>query len=325
MKMIIAIKYVFLIFLTTSLLCALEFQVHENNSKTLNAIRASGDMQYNDAEKLDHYLSKLPYKKHTAIYFDSQGGNLYGGMKLGKHIKDHRIKTVIDGYKICASACALAFLGGTDRDGNKWMSSTTASRLGFHAFSNADGTQYADIDKTQHIVADILRYGEYVNAPMEIFIKNFSTPSDKIYWFSTQEELNLGIKVWDIENERFVNIGYKETKIKYNSPPQQKASDFIRKYFSDLKQVPYSQTWNMLSSSMKHKVKSFDNYKKWWNNQVDKVVLQSVEETGSNTVKARLKYYLKNGKTTCSQDIFKLQIHEGKWFIYDQEYKNCID
>lgn len=302
---------------------ALDFSIHENNSKTLNAIMASGEIKYNDVEKLNHYLSRLPRKKHIAIYFDSPGGNLYGGIQLGKYFRQNKIKTVIQGYKTCASACALAFLGGTDYKGNKWMSSTTKSLLGFHSFSSADGSRYADRDQTQKTVAEILRYGQYVNAPMEIFIKNFSTPSDKMYWFSMQEELSLGIKVWDIQNKRFVRDIHTENKPYNNAPLQQSASEFIKQYFTELKQVPYSQTWNMLSSSMKQNV-SLDKYTKWWGKQVDRVVIESTKEVRSNVVQVKLKYYMKNGKITCSLDTFTLQRDSGSWFIYNQKYENCL-
>ncbi len=322
MHRIIAMKYIFLLCLIVfSPLSALDFSVHGNNSKTLNAIMASGEIQYNDVDKLDRYLSRLPQKKHTAVYFDSPGGNLYGGIRLGKYFRQHRIKTVIQGYKTCASACALAFLGGTDYKGNKWMSSTTKSLLGFHSFSNADGSHSADSDQTQKTVADILQYGQYVNAPMEIFIKNFSTPSDKMYWFSTREELTLGIKVWDVENERFVKSDYISNKV-YNYPASQSPSDFIKKYFSDLKQVPYSQTWNMLSNSMKEKA-NLENYTKWWDGQVDRVSLESIKKSRSNVVKVRLKYYMKNGKIICTQDTFTLRENGNSWLIDKQRYKKC--
>jgi len=219
-------------------------------------------------------------------------------------------------------ACALAFLGGTDYKGNKWMSSTTKSLLGFHSFSSADGTHYADRDQTQKTVSDILQYGQYVNAPMEIFIKNFSTPSDEMYWFSTREELALGIKVWDIGNERFIQSNYSGNKT-YNHPStHQNPSDFIKKYFNDLKHVPYSQTWNMLSSSMRQKV-NLENYIKWWDGQVNRVVVERINELRSNVVKVKLKYYMKNGKITCMKDTFTLRKNGNSWLIDKQNYKKC--
>jgi len=314
----IKIKTVFFYFIFCGLsLYGLEFSQHENDSKTLNAIMATGEIRYDDVEKLDRYLSHLPRKKHTAIYFDSPGGNLLGGIRLGRYFKKNGIKTVIQGDSICASACALAFLGGTDRYGNKWMSSTTSSLLGFHAFSKGDRTKYADSDMTQQVVAEILKYGQYVDAPMDIFIRQFSTPSNKMYWFSTQEELQFGIKVWDTTNNRFIDNGNTAKHFSHQS-----AVDFIRRYFSDLKKVPYHKSWNMLSNSMKRKV-SLRQFVNWWDKQVDQVEISNIESISDDRVKVRLYYHMKNGKQVCSLDTFKLVNKNDRWLIDEQQYRNC--
>jgi hypothetical protein len=304
---------------TLSQINALEFSEHENNSKTLNAIMATGEIEYNDVEKLDRYLSELPKKKHIAIYFDSPGGNLLGGIRLGKYFKDHGIKTVIQGKSICASACALAFLGGTDRNGNKWMSSTTTSYLGFHAFSKGDGTRYADSDQTQMVVAEILKYGYYVNAPMEIFIKQFSTPSHDMYWFSKDEELKLGIKVWDTVSNRFLENETTIPKTEYKQ--YERVSEFMRRYFTSLKKVPYEKTWNMLSNNMKRKL-TFTQYVKWWDRQVKKIEIKNIKVISKNKVMVSLKYYMQTGRTICSLDTFTLKRTNGHWLIDAQKYKN---
>jgi hypothetical protein len=329
MKFINIGKLIYISTFLISSLSALEFSIHENNSKTLNAIMATGDIQYDDVEKLDHYLSNLPHKKHTAIYFDSPGGNLAGGIRLGKYFKDRRIKTVVEGYKVCASACAFAFLGGTDKNGKKWMSSTTTSRLGFHAFRNADEKMYEHSDNTQKVVASILAYGKYVNAPTDIFIKSFSTSSDDMYWLTQQEELSLGIKVWDIHNKIFVKNNYLQLPLNHRKPlpetttysyNQQTRTDFIKQYFTLLKQVPYSQTWNMLSSSMKRKA-NLSQYTKWWGRQVKSIILLNTKKLNYNTVQATLKYYMKNGKVICSKDTFTLQKNTQGWLIDNQKSK----
>jgi hypothetical protein len=57
--------------LTTSLpIAALEFGQHGNNSRTLNAVLATGVIEWDDVEKLDQFLTRQPKKRHTAIYFD---------------------------------------------------------------------------------------------------------------------------------------------------------------------------------------------------------------------------------------------------------------
>jgi len=182
---------------------AMEFTIHGNHSKTLNAIAAKGEIKLNDLNKLHSFLSQLSPKKHTAIYFTSSGGNLFEGMRLGIYFKQNRIKTVIQADEMCASACALAFLGGTDYKNQRWMSTTTTSLLGFHAFRSSKGNNLQSTDQTQKIVAAILEYGNFVKAPIEIFVKSFQTSSDQMYWFSKSEALRLGIKVWDIQKKCF--------------------------------------------------------------------------------------------------------------------------
>ncbi len=182
---------------------ALEFSVHPNNSQSLNAIFASGDVEQGDTEKLGRFLQGLSDKKNTAIYLSSPGGSLYEGMRLGRYFTANKIKTVVEGGHDCASACALAFLGGRDRKGNPWRSSSDNSRLGFHAFSTP-GQGLEDSNQTQRVVSDVLSYGQDVDAPLEVLIINFATPSHEIYWLSFVETCSLGIKLWSNTYNKFL-------------------------------------------------------------------------------------------------------------------------
>ena len=95
---------------------ALEFSRHSADSSGLNAIAATGTIEAGDSEKFLRYLRTLPGKPNTAIYLSSPGGSLIEGLKLGYLFKEMRIKTVVEGDRpnnLCASACALAFLGAT--------------------------------------------------------------------------------------------------------------------------------------------------------------------------------------------------------------------
>lgn len=179
---------------------SLEFTIHKNTSRTLTAVLATGAVENLDVERLDNLLARLPKRPNTAVYLASSGGNLYEGMRLGSYFRERRIKTVVEGGRSCASACAIAFLGGTDNEGNPWRSSSTDSSLGFHAFRSVSPT---DSDATQRIVADILRYGKRVNAPIDLLIASFSTASSDIFWVSHSDICALGIKLWSNEEKRF--------------------------------------------------------------------------------------------------------------------------
>lgn len=183
---------------------ALEFRPHPSNqSPTLTAVLASGEVVAGDTDRLDAYLASQPRRKNTAVYLSSNGGNLHEAMKLGRFFKQQRIKTVVEGNSDCVSACALAFLGGTDNQGKAWRSSTTGSRLGFHAFRSSNGETMPP-DEVQSVVAEMLVFGQEVNAPIELLIVGFSTPSEEMFYPSDADICALGIKLWSIEKNRFV-------------------------------------------------------------------------------------------------------------------------
>ena len=194
---------IMLVALSSNVVQALEFNRHNADSPTLNAIAATGKIEFGDSEDLLRYLRTLPRKPNTAIYLSSPGGSLIEGLKLGYLFKELRIKTVVEGDRpnnLCASACALAFLGGHDPEGRPWRSSTTNSLLGYHQFYCAGGQRCSE---EQAAVSVILRYGRDMGAPLEIFIEMFNHPPNDMHWFSTDELCSLGIKVWDMSNKRF--------------------------------------------------------------------------------------------------------------------------
>jgi ATP-dependent protease ClpP protease subunit len=49
------------------------------------------------------------------MYMNSGGGLLKDGYSLGRMLRDYEIETYIAGNQVCASACAVAFLGGKFR------------------------------------------------------------------------------------------------------------------------------------------------------------------------------------------------------------------
>jgi len=183
---------------------ALEYRVHPGNkSKTLTAVLATGEIMQGDTVRLGTFLDSLPKRKNRAIYLASPGGNLLEGMALGKFFQERHIKTIVEGGQVCASACALAFLGGTDNDGQPWRSSSTNSLLGFHAFRSS-GTENISSDDVQRVVALMIAYGREVHAPIDLLIVGFATPSNKIYYVPNRTICALGIKLWSVETDSFV-------------------------------------------------------------------------------------------------------------------------
>ena len=124
----------------------------------LNGRRTGVSRNESAIQALERSELRRQAKPNTAIYLSSPGGSLIEGLKLGYLFKEMRIKTVVEGDRpnnLCASACALAFLGGHDSQARPWRSSTTSSLLGYHQFYCGDGQQCRD---EQAAVSVILRF-----------------------------------------------------------------------------------------------------------------------------------------------------------------------
>lgn len=199
----LALAFAFSLFAYTKTSNALELTLHPNHSSRLNAILAEGDIVSGDLEKVRQFIFSLPAKENSVVYLSSNGGLLYEGIALGLFFNEYRIKTVVEGGASCLSACAIAFLGGTARDGSPWRSSSDNSRLGYHSFYEGAEETLSSGD-TQRVVADLLLYAKRVNAPIDIMIASFLTPSTEMYVLDNEEVCELGVKLWSNATNRFI-------------------------------------------------------------------------------------------------------------------------
>ena len=89
----------------------------------LDLISIDGPIEYRD--DVEFRLKSFGSKK-AIVALISPGGNLDAGLSIGKQIRTSGYSTLV-GAKLCASACALAWLGGERR----YM--TSNANIGFHA------------------------------------------------------------------------------------------------------------------------------------------------------------------------------------------------
>lgn len=93
-------------------------------------IIVSGELSLGDEERFKSIAMQTP---RAIVVFDSPGGNLNAGLEIGRAIRLSRFLTLAPDGAICASACALAWLGGQ----GIFMADT--AKVGFHAaYSKAD-------------------------------------------------------------------------------------------------------------------------------------------------------------------------------------------
>jgi hypothetical protein len=97
---------------------------HRDNGSTLIVIE--GDFELGDVDTFRTKIASLPATGMT-VAFQSEGGNLSAGLRIGALIREKKLTTVVPDGAMCASACALAWLGGTRRFVGQ------DSRIGFHA------------------------------------------------------------------------------------------------------------------------------------------------------------------------------------------------
>lgn len=110
-----------------------------------NTLRMTGPIEAGDAERLRAVLSKLKRSapgvgssSPTIAELNSPGGDVLESLKLGYLFREFGVATMVRGGDTCLSACALAFLGGTESQSSlKAVASRTVEiggTLGFHNF-----------------------------------------------------------------------------------------------------------------------------------------------------------------------------------------------
>jgi len=166
---------------------------------------------------LESLLGKLPPDRSVAVILNSPGGNLAEGMKLGRLFYHARISTFVLGYGGgCHSACALAFLGGRDRDGRPSRIKMTGGNLGFHQFrrerapDNA-GKKFTKADMEQEfnvtraIALGIIEYLSDIGEDMSFLHLMLKAPSAQVNLISNEDAVTHGIHVMDQKSEQVIN------------------------------------------------------------------------------------------------------------------------
>jgi hypothetical protein len=87
-------------------------------------VTISGELQEADAAQFRSAVAIYP---KAIVAFESTGGNLLAGIEIGTQIRLRNYVTLVPDNTICASPCAVAWLGGTRR----FMGRN--SYIGFHA------------------------------------------------------------------------------------------------------------------------------------------------------------------------------------------------
>ena len=136
------------------------------------------------ATDADQFKTKTASISKALVMLVSDGGNLYTGLQIGETIRLKNFASFVPDGSRCASACALAWLGGTKRLMGK------NSQIGFHSASDF---------KTGNIssAGDAL-IGAYLNKigiPERVIVYVTSPSPSEIQWLNLEDAKNLGLDV----------------------------------------------------------------------------------------------------------------------------------
>jgi ATP-dependent protease ClpP protease subunit len=152
-------------------------------------IVASGRLMFGDETKFDSQSQNI---QRAIVIFQSPGGNLTAGLEIGKIIRAKHYNTLVPSNSLCASACALAWLGGV----NRYMS--REAKVGFHAAYIEQQGKAQESGMANALV------GAYVNSlglPERAVIYITTASPDTMQWLSPTDSVQFGINA-SFLNER---------------------------------------------------------------------------------------------------------------------------
>ncbi|MER5170661.1 hypothetical protein [Thioclava kandeliae] len=179
-----------------------------------NMIVAEGAITSETPDAFQAFLDANPFDGFSLVMaLSSDGGSLFGGLRLGQMIREAGLDTTVERHPIdpvsgkptdetanggCFSACGIAFLGGVRRSVGE------GSRLGFHQFSSAGGSfmkedsVYITESATQLMGATVLGYIMEMGARPDLFSQLSEALPNEMWEPTVDERAALKIVTTDL-------------------------------------------------------------------------------------------------------------------------------
>ena len=162
-----------------------------------NDIEFLGEMNVGSADDLAEVLASHPYAR--LIHLNSPGGEVAEAHRMVRMVGSRHMTTVVD--KLCASACTLVFLAGTERI------IAPGTKLGFHSFW-APGISQTELAQLMRTDRDFMAAAGVKPAFID---KAFAVSSDSV-WFPEDDELKAAGVVTQITAKYAITVGdYRST------------------------------------------------------------------------------------------------------------------
>jgi hypothetical protein len=131
----------------------------------------------------DQFAAKSAPLSSAFVAFSSDGGSLVAGLRIGEAIRRKGFSTIVPDGRRCASACALAWLGGVERFIG------TSGKISFHTAydpaSDESGVGTAGVDA----------YLSKIGLPYEAVIYITQAASNEMTWLNMSDTAQRGIRV----------------------------------------------------------------------------------------------------------------------------------
>jgi hypothetical protein len=132
----------------------------------------------------DEFAAKTAPLSSAFVAFSSDGGSLLAGLRIGEVIRRKRFSTIVPDGRRCASACALAWLGGVERFIG------TDGRIRFHAASDSASDRESSITNTV-----VGTYLAKVGLPFEAVTYITQVAPNEMMWLNMSDVAERGIRV----------------------------------------------------------------------------------------------------------------------------------
>jgi hypothetical protein len=205
---------------TCSILYAAHFEAIALGPNNGTLISVEGKLEPGDEKK---FIDLALAHSEATVVFKSNGGNLIAGIEIGRAIRLKGFVTLVPNDMHCASACALAWLGGRAR------AMSQSARIGFHAASTADNGEITAVGN-----AVIGAYLNQLGLPTSAIIYITEPAPNEMRWLTFTDAQNYGIDVKRFELEEVSSSARNEdtNRVSSQAPPQgDLARDFIMEYF----------------------------------------------------------------------------------------------
>ena len=156
-----------------------------------------GPFRPGDVDKIAPYINKYDFAYGKRLCLDSPGGSLAEGVQLAELLVKHARGTAIAKGAHCASACAIAFMGGrrndeNDRGDHPDRKLHPLGRLGFHTTKLTvpqgqydEATVSTAYNLASNSLADILKIMPADEFPRSLLIDMLATPSEDMLYVDT--------------------------------------------------------------------------------------------------------------------------------------------